>query len=336
MTRRFPTLLRHPAVRAATVVTLLGALLLPVVPPVAAATSCQVTFTGNATGSRDVTASLTRFLYNDRGRRLCLKPYGIYRVDGIVRITNQVGLHLNGRNATLKAGPSISPTANRRQLNIENSRSIVILNLRIRGRNPDYTRWNSSRQHESGIHIDGGSSIRLDHVSVRDTYGDGIYIGFKDGRLAPPTGVILYKVSIARTGRNGIAIVAGNGILVIYSTITDSSIHAIDLEPDLSTAVVSHVTVQRSSLRRYGRSGADTGYAFAANGKAGTMSYLKIAGNTSDRFKTTIQNRYGGTHKAITFTGNSSTYRAPAYFTNVTGLTFSGNVNITAYRTNVN
>ncbi len=336
MTSPFPTLLRHPAVRALTVVTLLGALLLPVVPPVAAATSCQVTFTGNATGSRDVTASLTRFLYNDRGRRLCLKPYGIYRVDGIVRITNQVGLHLNGRNATLKAGPNISPTANRRQLYIQNSRGIVILNLRIRGRNPDYTRWNSSRQHESGIHIDGGSSIRLDRVSVRDTYGDGIYIGFKDGRLAPATGVILYKVSIARAGRNGVAIVAANGLLITSSVITDTSLQGIDLEPDLSNAVISRVTVQRSSVRRFGRSGAYTGWAFASNGKAGTVSDIKVSGNTGDRFSATVQNQYGGTHRNITFTGNSSTYRAHAYFTNVTGLTFSGNVNITAHRSNVN
>ena len=339
MSTRFSTVRRHvrrPVLRAIAGVGLLGLLLLPAVPSVAAATTCQLTFSGNATGSRDVTASLTRFLDNHRGRRLCLKTNGTYRIDGIVRVTNEVGLHLNGRNATLKAGPSVSASANRRQLYIQSSRNVVILNLKIRGNNPAYTRWNASRQHEPGIWIDGGSNIRLDHVTVRDTYGDGIYIGFKDGRLAPPTGVTLYHVNIARVGRNGVAIVAGNGILITSSVITDVGLIGIDLEPDQSDAVISRVTVQRTSVRRYGRSGADTGYAFAANGKAGSISSIRVAGNTADRFTTTVQNRYGGTHRSIVFTGNRSTYQANAYFTNISGLTFTGNVHIRAYRSNVN
>jgi hypothetical protein len=338
MTTPFPTVVRHArrvSVRAITSAIVLGAMLIPAAPWASAATTCQVTFSGNATGSSDVTSSLTAFIHNHGGRQLCLKANGIYRVDGIVRITSESGLRLDGQNATLRAGPSAS-WSNRRQLNIESGRNIVIQNLVIRGNNPNHTRWNATRQHEPGIWIDGGHGISFYNVVIRDTYGDGIYVGYKDGRLAPPTAITFTKVNIARVGRSGIAIVAGSHILITNSLISDASLHAIDLEPDFASADIHNVTVRWSLLRRYGQSGADTGYAFAANGKAGSMSYISVTGNSADRFTTTVQNHNGGTHRNIVFTGNRSTLQANAYFTNVTGLSYFGNVNIAARRSNVN
>ena len=114
-----PTVLRHARrapVRVVTALFVLGALLLPAVPSVSAATTCERTFTGDATGSRDVTASLTAFLDKHGGKRLCLKSYGKYRVDGTVRISNEYGLRLDGRNATLRPRINLSSSAHRQQL----------------------------------------------------------------------------------------------------------------------------------------------------------------------------------------------------------------------------
>jgi hypothetical protein len=338
MTRQPVTLIararsaRHLFLAAILAITALGA---TTPASTSAAVTCAATFGGNATGSQDVTSSLTSFLRKYNGKQVCLKPNGVYRVDGIVRIDSLSGLRLDGRGATLKAVAYAPASAHRRQIYIVRSSNIVISNLVIRGKNPDFTRWNADRQHEHGIWIDGGRSITVRAVTIRDTYGDGIHLGFKDGALTPPTAITLDRVNIARTGRNGIGIVSGNYVLIRSGVIVDAGLHAIVLEPDYSNADIHHVTVTGSTMRRFGRSGIDTGYAFGANGKAGWMHDISVVTNTADRFKATIRARTGTTHKTIVFTGNRSELSSTASFANIVGLTFSGNVRISAYKTNV-
>lgn len=147
MTTPVPTVLRHArraSNRAITSAIVLGALPIPATPSAPAVTICQVTFSGNATGSRDVTASLTSFIDNHPGRRLCL----------------------NGQVVMLRAGPSQSPLAHRRQPYIVSGQNTIIRNLIIRGNDPDHTRWNVSRQHESTISINGGHSITFKYVNI--------------------------------------------------------------------------------------------------------------------------------------------------------------------------
>lgn len=324
------------AVRAVTSLFVLGALLLPAVPSVSAATTCERTFTGDATGARDVTASLTAFLDKHGGKRLCLKSYGKYRVDGTVRVRNEYGLRLDGRNATLRPRINLSSSAQRQQLRIESSRNVIIRNLSIRGLNPDHRRWNAGRQHEHGIAIYGGDLIKLQNVVIRDTYGDGVYVGYVSGRIEPSSRITLGRLNIARAGRNGVAIVGGHYLVVTDSVIAYTGLHAVDLEPDLTDADIHHVTIQRTSLGSYGQAGIYTGYAIAVDGWAGEMSDIRILDNSAYRFNATVLNNHGGTNRNIVFTGNRSSTWGRAYLENIQGLTFSGNVNIKAVKDNVN
>lgn len=338
MSTQFTTLHRHArrsAVRAITGLVVLGALLIPAVPSVSAATSCEQIFTGDATGKRDVTASLTRFLDQHGGKRLCLKPYGKYRVDGTVTIVNEYGLRLDGRHAILRPASSAPSTAHRQQVQLESSRNVIIMNLNIRGTNPDHRRYSSAREHEHGIGIYGGDNMKLINIYVRDTYGDGIYLGYVSGQIAPPTRITLDRVNIARAGRNGIGIVGGSYLLVTSAVISGTGLHSIDLEPDTVDAQIHHVTIRRSSLRGYGHSNTYTSWAVAANGNAGSMRSLTVVGNYADRFMATIQNSSGSMHQDIVFQSNRSGSSGRAYFTNVDGLTFSGNSNIAARTSNV-
>lgn len=300
-----------------------------------AAVSCYATFTGDASGRRDVTSALTAFLRRYNGRSVCLKYHGVYRIDGIVRLDSLSGLKLNGRGSTLKQVATSAAGSNRRAFYILKSRNVSIGNMTILGRNPNVASWVSSRQNEPGIWIDGGSGIRIHHVAIKNMYGDGIYIGFKDGGVTAASGVTLDHVTIYRVGRNGIGIVAGNNIVMRYVKIVDTGLHGIDLEPDYASANIHHVTVQYSSIARVGRGNIDSSYSFAANGKAGNMSYIKVLSNVGDRFKSTIQAKSGYTHRYITFSGNRSTYASNAYFSNIVGLSFSGNTRITQHRSNV-
>jgi hypothetical protein len=323
-------------IRALTFLALLALLALAAPSATFGATTCERTFTGDATGSRDVTASLTAFLDKHGGKRLCLKSYGKYRVDGTVRITNEYGLRLNGRSAILRPAVSAASSAQRQQLRIQSGRNIIISNLTIRGINPNFRRWSDARQHEHGIAIYGGASIKLINIIVRDTYGDGIYVGYDPGRIPPATGITMGPVDIARVGRNGVAIVGGSYLVVTDAKIAYTGLHSVDLEPDLAEANIHHVTVKRSSLRSFGQAGIWTGYAFAAVGTAGQMRSISVVGNRAERFQALVANFAGDTHEAIAFTNNRSTLSSRARFENVQGLTFSGNVNISIQRVNVN
>lgn len=321
--------------RALTVAVLLGLLALAAPSSTLAATTCERTFTGDATGSRDVTASLTAFLDKHGGKRLCLKSYGKYRVDGTVRVTNEYGLRLDGRSAVLRPAVSAASSAQRQQLRIESGRNIIISNLTIRGINTNFRRWSDARQHEHGIGIYGGASIKLVNIVVRDTYGDGIYVGYIPGRIAPAYGITIGPVDIARVGRNGVAIVGGSYLVVTDATIAYTGLHSVDLEPDLVEANIHHVTVKRSDLRSYGQAGVWTGYAFAATSKAGRMRSITVVGNRGYKFQALIASESGLSDQSIVFRDNRSTVSATAFLENIDGLTFSGNVNISPRRANV-
>jgi Right handed beta helix region len=303
--------------------------------PTQAAVACERTFTGDPTGSRDVTSSLTSFIRNHGSRRLCLRPNASYRVDGIVRIEGVNGLRLNGRNATLKQVSTTSAGSNRRHLYLERATNIYIYDLNLRGRNPDVTRWVSSRQHEPGIWIDGGRRITLRDIGVSNTYGDGVYVGFKSGNIAPATDITLDLIRVTRAGRSGISITAGNHITISNALINDTALHGINLEPDYASADIHHVTVRNSTVNRVQRSGTQHGYAFAANGKVGDMDQITVRDNKGSRFEATIYAKPGYTHSDIVFVRNRSSVSTTARFGNVDGLTFSGNVNIRATRSNV-
>lgn len=326
---------RHPLLRVITFVFVIAAMVITAAPSASAATTCERVFTGNATGARDVTASLTAFLDKHGGKHLCLKPDGLYRVDGTVRIVNEYGLRLNGRNATLRGRSYAPESAHRSQLRIESGQNMIIRNLNIRGNNPDYARWNGGREHEHGVAIFGGRAIKLINIRVRDTYGDGIYVGYVSGRIAPANTVTLDRVSIARTGRSGVAIVGGNYLRITRAVISDTGLHSVNLEPDATDAAIHHVTVEESSLQRYGRSDKWNGYAFNAYSWVGSMSDIRVAANRAYRFASSFQGQASDIYRSVIFTGNVSSVAATATFANVVGLTFSGNVRITAHRENV-
>jgi hypothetical protein len=301
----------------------------------ASTTTCYATFSGDATGARDVTSSLTAFLKRYNGRSVCLKYHGVYRVDGIVRLDTLSGLRLDGRGSTLKQVATSTAGSNRRIFYILRGSNLVIGNMILRGKNPDFTRWVSGRQNEHGIWIDGGTSIRIHHVTIRDMYGDGIDINFKDGAVAPPAGITIDHDNIARVGRNGIGITAGHSINITYTSIADTGLHGVDFEPDYLAAKIYAITLQHSKILRVGRGHIDTSYAFAANGKIGNISGIRVLYNTGDHFNVTIQAKPGYIHRNVVFTGNRSSYSANAYFTRIIGLTFSSNYHITRHLSSV-
>lgn len=300
-----------------------------------AATTCERTFLGDATGSRDVTASLTSFIRGHGNKRLCLKSDGVYRVDGIVRIEDVSGLRLNGRGATLKQVSTTTAGTNRRHLYLLRSTNIYIHDLRLHGRNQDATTWIAAREHEPGIWIDGGSRITIRNVAIRGTYGDGVLFGFKGGDLQPPTNIKLDRLNIARAGRSGISITAGNYIEISNTIVTDTALHGINLEPDYAAADIHHVTVRNSTINRVQRAGFQHGYAFAANGKVGDMTDLVVRDSQGSRFEATVFAKPGYTHRNITFVRNRSGAPTTARFGNIVGLSFDDNVNIKLSRTNV-
>ncbi len=316
------------SIRALGLALMAFALLLPAAPIVAAATGCQSVYTGNHKGGVDVTSSLNRWLDNHRGRQLCLKTDGLYRIDGTVRISNENGLKLDGRGATIRHIKFRTYTAKRRVMSIESSRNVTIKNLVVRGYNKDYKDYNVVRQHEHGIGITGGYNIKLYRVTTRDTYGDGVYIGWIPGSVSPAHDITLQRVNLGRAGRSGVGIVGGHNILITDSTINATGIHGVNLENDLAAGNIHDVRVVRTRLDGFGRSPEWLGYGFIAYGWEGDMYDISVIDSRSTRWRTLVGNEVGSTYRNVTFRGNRSTYTGRAIFEHVDNLTWSGNSGI--------
>jgi parallel beta-helix repeat protein len=104
-----------------------------------------------------------------------------------------------------------------------------------------------------GIRINGGHNIVIQGVAIRDTWGDGIYIGL-DGST-PGTeaeNIRIDGVQISNVRRNGASVVAAKGVTFTGCVIVDVNGTApesgIDLEPN-GANVVSDVTITGCVIR---------------------------------------------------------------------------------------
>jgi polygalacturonase len=237
----------------------------PVARPVA-----QVPHSIDATGATDVTAALQAFIDSvPDGSGIRLAPGGRYRVDGILRVESRRELDLDGAGATIEAKAIVD--TNRRNLYLVESDMIAIHDLTIRGANPEPGVLDEAHQFEHGIWIDSSSDIKIDRVTIENPRGDCVYLGTRDGTLPWTQRVSVRDVVCRGAGRNGIAIVGANDVLIEDSTFENLGLHAIDIEPNRTDGHdgselrpvqgATRVAVIENRIV-----GPITGYFFAANG----------------------------------------------------------------------
>ena len=153
----------------------------------------------------------------------------------------------------------------------------------------------------------------------------------------PPVGILLSHVNISGTGRNGVGITGGNYIRII--ALRDRG-HQPCMRStssrNLADADIHNVTVERSSMRRFGAVGTyRRGGRSRPMAKPASMSYLTVISNRATRSRRRSRTKSAAPIGTSCSRATVSSVPTHAYFTNVDGLTFSGNVRIVASKDNV-
>lgn len=280
------------------------------------APSCT-TFTGDPSGATDVSVELTAFLEEHTGT-VCLASGATYRVTQVLAVGLN-NLVLEGRGATIQGGDGLV----RGIVRLRAARHVVIRNLTVQGTNSAFT---TATQWGCGFYIDGGLDITLDHVRVRMTQGDGIYVGYNSGSTTPAQAVQIIAPDLSRLGRNGVAPVAGD-VSIEGGTISHVGLFGVNFECNTNLGCASIVgSVSGTSFSAVGEQW--TGaihYAVAAGGLTSAQKQsITVTRVTADGAYMTI--RYTD---SVSVTNNVSGTSATAGFPGCGAVTFNGNTRIT-------
>jgi len=157
-----------------------------------------------------------------------------YRVEGTLVVEERRDLTIDGNGSTLFA--TTTGTLKRSHLRVVGGRDIVVHDLTIIGANPhaglEDRAYQTALEGQHGIRLEGVTNIELTRLRVQDVYGDLVYVGRResDGRFSD--GVWIHDSTLARSGRQGIAVTAGRNIVIEGNHITDTRHATIDLEPN--------------------------------------------------------------------------------------------------------
>jgi hypothetical protein len=230
----------------------LGAVLATMALPVGAGgagaeTVLSVPASIDATGTQDVTQALNTLIGSaPDGATVRFPAGGRFRIDGVVFVSGRHDVTIDGRGSTLVAptdgATTPVPRYNfraawprlRQHVDIENSTGITVRDLTVVGPNPT-GEFKARFEGQAGFAIARSNDVTLDHVAVRATYGDGVYI------VGHSTGVHVQDCTLDHNGRQGVAVTDGVDITVERCAIVSAGRSAIDLEPARGAARNVHV-----------------------------------------------------------------------------------------------
>ena len=293
-----------------------------------------VEFTGDATGATDVSAAITSFLNNNKGKTVGFKAGGTYHVDSRIQISGWTGTIL-GRDATFRR---YATDAGRDSiLRLIGGSSVRIDNLNIRGPATlsNVTNWTSwSREDEHALFIDSGTNITVVGGSFTNTWGDGIYIRERENSsYGVPNGIVLDGVVLDVNVRNGVSVTNGRNITLKNCKSSNSGLTGFDAEPNRTTDVIDNISIRGCEFRTFNAghtpSASGNGYAIYASAGATYSSDVVIDGNWFDRGAIYAIAPSGTRNQRITITNNSAGSAGVASIGRTDGLIFSGNSNIT-------
>jgi len=232
--------------------------------------------------SVDVTAELSAWIAAVPNDTTLTFPAGAcYRIDDSLRLTDRWGLVFDGNGATLRAVADTPALAQRRHIWVSGGGRLVFRNLTIRGANPRAgtaeEAYRADREFQHAFALQGVSDVRLERVAAYDVYGDFVYVGPDIGRgrtFRWSQRVTISDATFARNGRQGIAVVAGEDVLITRVSIRDVRRAVFNMEP----------TGDRWGARRVRITGNTTGRSrllwFSSYGRGYDVDDITITGNT--------------------------------------------------------
>lgn len=271
-------------------------------------------FTGDPTGSTDVTAALTAYLAAGGARSFA--PGAIYKVSRIDLVGKVLSLAYNGARLT-----SPVPLAVDEGILTLKGCTATIDDAWVIG--PGYT-WVDAQQGQHGISVIGGN-VTLNRPKCQNTRGDGIYQGYGWGQQ--PGVLVVNDPVMEHNARNGIANVAGK-ITINRGSVRWSGLHGIDAEPNtLIGATSTDVLIDGTDIRDYSDIKA-VGFGYAIGGGWGFTTARKkrlaVRNVTGAKLEMAVS-----AFDVLEFTGCKSETPATIEYWNSGVPVVSGNVNVT-------
>ena len=201
--------------------------------------------------SVDVTTELLSWIGSvPDGATMSFPKGGCYRVDGQLQIEGRADLRFEGNGATFRA---MTPGGKaRHHWLFIGGRNITLRDIVIRGGNPrggtDNGCYNPEREFQHGVALQGVQGAVLENLQIYDTHGDSIYVGKNEKQ--PTRDVVIRGGRFERTGRQGIGIVAADGLLIENNYVNGVCMSVFDLEPHPDT-YLRDITITNNTVGEY-------------------------------------------------------------------------------------
>jgi hypothetical protein len=317
-----PATRRH--LRTTALLALVAAAVIALSPSIGSSATYQLPTTIAHDCSVDVTQPILSFIGTvPNGAVVSFAGGACYRVEGTLELDGRSGLDLEGNGATFKS--LNAPSDQRAMWRIVDSSNIKLQNMVVQGSYKSGGTFTSSLQHAHAVDV-RGSSVDLGGLTMTDVAGDCVYFGL--GWTSTParsTGT-LHDSTCLRTGRNAVAVAAGDNIVVQRVTTGTIGYDVFDVEPNSGAGFGSNnVTfdgnsIGSSKLNAYSvvESGPVANQSFTNNRFVGVGARIAVSDPASAGYRA----------QGVRISGNSSTVPQPPAainVDNVDGLTISGN-----------
>jgi hypothetical protein len=249
-----------------------------VLSPIGAAAVTTVTIPPSidASGRSDVSNALNAFFSQvPAGADVVFPAGGHFRVEGVLLLTNLRDVTIDGNGSEIIArtnGSAIPAPAKRyrahwprlrEHVSIRRATNLSIRNLSVIGPNTG-GRYDPALEGQAGFAVYASSNVTLTNVSVRQVYGDGVYIASASNL------VNVAQSTIDTVGRQGISVVFASHVVLDHDHFANIARSVVDLEPAARRWSVTDVHVLSADVGNYGN------FLLAAGGAGPSVSSVWI------------------------------------------------------------
>ena len=252
---------------------------------------------------------------------LTFAPRACYLLAETLEVSGRRGLRFEGNRSTFR---SASLEGEHPLWRFVDSKGIVLRSMTLNGAYADGGTFSAELQHAHGIDL-RGSSVDIGNVTITDVAGDCVYFGRALASATRSSGT-LHESACLRSGRNGVAVVAGDDIVVQRVRTEAIGYNVFDVEPNPGRGYGSdNVRFSGNTIGSYARNA----YSIVESGPIRNQFFVdnRVVGHG---LKVAVGDptRAGFRPARVTITGNrSQAAQAPAAVNvdNVDGLTVEAN-----------
>ena len=220
-------------------------------------------------GNTDDTDAINNALLS--GKYVLFKSGAVYLIDTLVHVKPQSDQIVDLNFCTLKAIPNAADSY--RIIKVADAENVTIKNGTLLGDRDDHLALTG--ESGNGVEIKDSNNITLDNLTIKNCWGDGVYIGSDHGQFSDK--VTVTNCHIDRARRNGISVVYASNFAITNNLITNTDGTApragIDIEPDADKFVVGGV-VENNTFKNNWR-----GICTAADSSAENVRDVSINNN---------------------------------------------------------